>query len=125
MRPAFLPAETTMVTGSAARGCGGQPQYRMPPAFRLLREAAEAAAIIWSGPLYPQARERAQRQLRRALGDLRAVSTELAAADRRPELHAFSHCLDSAAGHLRAVLPPQLQPPPAGTAASDLPRCSE
>jgi hypothetical protein len=53
----------------------------VPVALHLLREAAEAAAAGWSGALYPQARERARRQLCRALGALHAVSTGLAATD--------------------------------------------
>ncbi len=65
-------------------------------AFRLLREAAEAAAIAWSGPLYPQAAERARCRLSRSLGDLSALCAELAAADGRPELRQFSRCLDAA-----------------------------
>jgi len=101
MRPrlhaAFLSPEANMMTGGApADYASGPPQYGMPVAFRLLREAAEAAAAVWAGPLYPQSRDRAQRQLGRALGDLCAVVAKLAAADRRPQLIEFSRSLDQA-----------------------------
>jgi len=86
-----------MVTGSPAGDrASGQPQDPLPVALRLLREAAEAAASWWSRPLYPRARKRAQRQLCRAVGDLRAVSAALATADHRAELREFSRRLDQA-----------------------------
>ncbi len=61
-------------------------------------------AAVWSGPLYPQARERAQRQLCLARSGLHAVSAGLAAADHRPELSACSHCPDQARRYAGAVL---------------------
>jgi len=86
------------VTGRAT-----QAQHRMSVAFHLLREAAEAAAILWSGPLYPQSKERAQRQLYQTLNDLRAFSAELAPADNRPQLQEFSRCLDEAWRYVEAA----------------------
>jgi hypothetical protein len=83
-------------SGTTGDRASGESRYRMSAAFRLLREAAEAAAVVWSGPLHPQPRDRALHQLGLALGDLRAVGVELAAADRRPQLHEFSRSLDEA-----------------------------
>lgn len=62
-------------------------------AFRLLREAAEAAAVAWS-ELQP--RGRARRQLCQTLDDVRTVSAELAAADQRSQLQEFSRCMAQA-----------------------------
>ncbi len=84
-------------------GRATQAQYQMSVAFRLLRQAAEAAAVVWSGPLYPQSRDRAQRQLRQVLDDLRAFSVGLAAVDDRNQLQEFSRCLDEAWRYAEAM----------------------
>jgi hypothetical protein len=81
-----------VITGIAAGDHSGQ----MTLAFRLLREAAEAAAVVWSGAPYLQRRRRARRQLCQTLDDLRTVSAELAAADQRSQLQEFSRCMAQA-----------------------------
>lgn len=68
---------------------------QMTVAFRLLREAAEAAAVAWSESSHLQ-RGRARRQFCRTLDSLRTLSGELAAADQRSELQEFSRCMAQA-----------------------------
>ena len=81
-----------VITGMAAGDQSGQ----MTVAFRLLREAAEAAAVVWSESPYLGRGSRARRQLCRTLDHLRTVSAELAAADQRSELQEFSRCMAQA-----------------------------
>jgi len=86
-----------MVTrGAAGDHACGQARSQLAVALCLLREAAEAVAVVWSGSPYLQRRTRAQRQLCRTLDDLRAVSAKLAAADDRTQMQEFSRCLDEA-----------------------------
>jgi hypothetical protein len=77
------------------RVIAGDQSGQMTLAFRLLREAAEAAAVAWSESSHLQ-RGRARRQLCRTLDGLRTFSAELAAIDQRSELQEFVRCMAQA-----------------------------
>jgi hypothetical protein len=82
------------MTGALANGHRSQrPAQRGPAPAQLLREAADAAAIGWSGRLYPQAAERAVVHLRLTIRMLCAVVADAATMSEHDVLLDGMRCL--------------------------------
>jgi hypothetical protein len=67
--------------------------HAMSATARMLREAAEGAAVAWSGPMYPQAAERAHGPLHATIRRLCAAVGQLAAVGDQPSLLRCVRCL--------------------------------